>query len=206
ETHAVTQPVAELVAEAGRLDDRAGGGVRVDAARARADAVETCLLASEAHGVSLLQALRQRAGREGAGAVRAVAVDLDRGVDDDGLAGTDLAVGRSGVRTCGVLAGRDDRLERGRHASDVVEELVEPPRELLLRAPREAFGSEPPQRLARDRTRRSDRLELGVVLDRPQRLDNAVARDGLQVARMEPRVLRVRDRVALEADPSRELI
>src|SRR4051812_39427256 len=75
EAHAGAEPVAELVAEAGLVDHRAGRCVRVDPGGPGPGALEPGLLALEADRVGVLQPVGERAGREGARAVRAVAVD-----------------------------------------------------------------------------------------------------------------------------------
>src|SRR6266700_769141 len=123
---AVAEAVAELLAEAGAVDHRSGGRIGVDAARARADALQPRLLALEADSVGVLQPVGQRAGCEGAGAVGAVAVDERAGIDNHGLAGLNLTLGWPAVRERPVRAAGDDGLEGRAFRAVLVEELVQP--------------------------------------------------------------------------------
>ena len=117
-------------------------------------------LALERRGVGGLELVRQRAGGEGARAVGVVAVDHRAGVDHDRLAGLDRAVGRPRVRLGGVRARGDDRLEGRRVGAVLVEELVQPPRELALGATDEALLGEARVGLARDLAGPADRVQL----------------------------------------------
>ncbi len=76
---AVAEPVAEVPAEAGGLDRLARERVGLDAGQPGLDPGDRSLLRREADVVDLAELLRQdAAGREGAGAVAAVAVDPRR--------------------------------------------------------------------------------------------------------------------------------
>src|SRR5205807_4533168 len=126
--------------------------------------------------------LRKRTGCESARAVGAVAVERAACIDDDHLALADPPAAGLGVRAGAVLAGGDDRLERGAVGAELVEELLHPPGELTLSAADERLGGQSLVGLARDRRCRPDRVQLVLVLFRPQSLDEAVPRDELGLA------------------------
>src|SRR6266511_2154306 len=174
---AVPEAVAERLAEVGVLDPLACGRIGGAAGDARADRIQTCLLRLETDGVGLAQLVRKRPGRERARAIGAVAADRAAGVDDDGRLGRDLPVAGMGMRHRAVLAGGDDRRERGPVGAELVEELLEPPGELALRPAREPLFGQPLVCLARDLGRPPDRSELALVLDRPQRFHHAAPGD-----------------------------
>src|SRR5205823_8139648 len=116
------------------------------------------LLAPEAGRIRLRELIRQRAGRERARAVGAVAVDLSPGVDDHRRAGLDDRVGRARVRARTVGPAGDDRLERGARCAELVEEVVEPPRKLALGAAGEPLLGEAFVGLAGDPCGFADRV------------------------------------------------
>src|SRR5919206_816397 len=103
-----------------------------------------------------------------------------------------------------VRPGGDDRLEGGPVGAELAEELVQPVRQLALAPADEALLREPVVRLARDRPRAADRVELLLVLNRAQRLDEAAARDEVEPARPQGFPLCVSHRGRLEADASVE--
>src|SRR6266540_4542664 len=201
---AVPEAVAERLAEVGVLDPLACGRIGGAAGDARADRIQTCLLRLETDGVGLAQLVRKRPGRERARAIGAVAADRAAGVDDDGRLGRDLPVAGMGMRHRAVLAGGDDRRERGPVGAELVEELLEPPGELALRPAREPLFGQPLVCLARDLGRPPDRSELALVLDRPQRFHHAAPGHQVEPSRRERLVAGVGDRVGLEAEPARQ--
>ena len=160
----------------GRVDLRAGR-------RPRATAVEPGELRLEADVVGVAQLVRQRPGRERARAVGAVAVELGARVDDD-ASRRPRPSGRSGracgcapfgpaatiVSNAGASAPSSWKSSSSRQASS---RSVRPTKRLL---------GEALERLARDRGRAADRVELRLVLDRAQRLDEAAPRDELEPA------------------------
>src|SRR6266511_1421800 len=201
---AVPEAVAELLAEAGRVDPPARGRVGGTAGDARTDGIQAGLLPLEADGIGLAQLVRERPGRERAGAVGAVAADRAAGVDDDGRLGRDPPVARMGMRHRAVLAGGDDGRERWLVGAELVEELLEPPGQLALRPAREPLFGQPFVCLARDLGRAPDLSELTLVLDRPQRLHHAASRHQLEPSRRQRLVAGVSNRVGLEAEPARQ--
>jgi hypothetical protein len=94
--------------------------------------------------------------------------------------------------------------KRSRVGVRLAEELLHPPRELALGAPDEALAGEPVEGDARDLGGAPDRRQLVLVLDRPQLLDEAVARDRLDPAGVQPRVALEGERRRLEPDAARE--
>ena len=104
------------------------------------------------------------------------------------------------MRPGAVRARRDDRLEGGRLCSELVEELVQAPRELALRASGEALLGKTRVCLARQRRGPTNGLELSVVLDRPQLLDETAARHELNAAARERLPAAVGQVLGLEAD------
>src|SRR5439155_958949 len=122
---------------------RAGAGIRVDPGGTRADALQPRVLAIEADGVGVPQSVGQRTGCEGAGAVRAVAVDERAGIDDHGLAGLKLSLGGPAVRERPIRAPGDDGLEGRAFRAELVEELVQAPREVAFGAAGEPLLREP---------------------------------------------------------------
>ena len=91
-------------------------------------------------------------------------------------------------------------------AAELVEELVEPPREIALGAARELLLREALERPARDLRGAADDRDLVLVLDGPERLDEPVARHELDPARVQRCVLAVGHDLGLEADPAGELL
>ena len=142
EPDAVAEPVAEVLAEAARRRSCRARPRRHRRRSRRPDRLDRRELAGEAELVRPRELLVERPGREGAGAVRGVAADDGARVDDDRVAGLDLAVARAVVRQRRVRAAGDDRLEREPLAAVLAEELLEPPRELALRPPDEALLGE----------------------------------------------------------------
>ena len=106
-----------------------------------------------------------------------------------------------------VRAGRHRHWERHTFPSRVVEELLEAPGELALGAPDDvSLVGEAFERGVRDFRPAPDRVELVLVLDRAQLLDEPVARDGLDPARVEPRIALEGERRRLEADLPGQLL
>jgi len=83
EADAVPEPVAEVLGVAAVVDDRARDRVYLAAARARADRRERLALGAQDELVDRAVARVELTGREGARAVRGVAVQLRAPVDDD---------------------------------------------------------------------------------------------------------------------------
>ena len=137
ESDAVSHPVTVGPAETGRLDQRARGGVGVAPVDPGSDCGETGELGLEAERVELRQPLGHFADREGARAVRAVAVDDAPGIDER-RARPPRSARRPGT-ACGdaaVAAGADDRLERDALRPGLAEAPLDPPRELSSRCDR----------------------------------------------------------------------
>ena len=87
----------------------------------------------------------------------------------------------------------------------LVQELFHPPGELALGpADEPAFIGEALERDVRNVRRLPDRRQLLIVLDNAELLHEAVARDRLDAARVQPGVALEAQRRGLEADPSRE--
>jgi hypothetical protein len=111
-------------------------------------------------------------GGEGAGAVRAVAVDRRSHVEHHQLPVADLALAWLGVRQCPVRPGGDDRRERG-VAAELADPRFEGTRDLALGpAGKPLFGA-PPQSLVSQLRGLLDQRQLAVVLDPAQLLDPA---------------------------------
>ena len=86
-----------------------------------------------------------------------------------------------------------------------MQERLEAPRELPLGpADEPAFVGEALERDVHDVRGTSDRRQLVLVLDDAELLDEAVARDRLDAARVQARVALEAQRRGLEADPARE--
>jgi len=81
-----------------------------------------------------------------------------------------------------VRAAGDDGLEGRAFRAELVEELVQAPRELPLGAAGEPPLREALEGVVRDRGGSTDRVELAVVLDGPQPLDEAAARNEVEPA------------------------
>ena len=161
EAEPVPEAVAERARERARVDDAARERVRVDAGDAGADAVERRLLRAQHGVVRLLRLAVDRPGRERPRVVGRVAADRRARVDDDELAGADLAVACTRVRARAGRPGADDRLEREALAALLVEELLEIPGDLALRAPDERHLGQPLEDAVGDRARLAQLLELG---------------------------------------------
>ncbi len=176
---AVPEPVTEGLAEAGRLDRSAGRRVRVAARDARTDGSEPRELGLETERVQVGQPLRDLADRERPGAVRAVAVEHAARVHDDEHALRDRAVAGDRVWRGARLPRRDDRGEGHVVRTALAKRPLDPPRQLALAAARESLLRERREDLVGERARAAQDLELGVVLHRPQRLDEARRRNGV---------------------------
>src|SRR5919198_1072808 len=83
-------------------------------------------------------------------------------------------------------------------------DLLQPPGDLALRAAGEALLRESLERLARCPRPRADRVELALVLDRPQRFDETASRHEVETAARKGLVLGIGNGHVLEADASLE--
>ncbi len=151
--------------------------------------------------VDLGEVRRQRAGREGSGAVGAVAVDDASHVDRDERSLLDDRVAGMRMRPGAVLAGRDDGAERERIGTVLTERPLDPPRELGFGASHERLVRQCRVDRVRDRSCPTDRTELDLVLDRAQSLDETPGRNELRPARADRLPLGERDARGLEPDP-----
>src|SRR5881396_1495872 len=95
---AMTEPVTEVLAVLRRRDQVTGGGVRLLGALARRDRAESRSLSFADQLVDLARGAARLPDREGARAIRAVAVQLAAHVEHNELALADLALPRLGVR------------------------------------------------------------------------------------------------------------
>src|SRR5512133_3677789 len=88
-----------------------------------------------------------------------------------------------------------------------MQELLHSPGELAFHAADEpSLVCEALESDVRDRRSPPDRVQLVLVLHSAELLDEPVARNGLDLSRMQPRVVLERQRGSLEADPSRQLL
>src|SRR6476620_3944152 len=174
----VAEGVPESLAVAGLVDDLAGGGVGVLPFDPGADRLQGRGLGAADDLVDRSALLAGVAGGEGAGAVRAVAVELGAHGEDDELAAADLALARLGVRQSAVGAGGDDRRERG-----IAPELADPgfggAGHVALAAAGKPLLQGPAQDLVSQLRGLLDRRQLPGVLDPPQILDLAAGGDQL---------------------------
>ena len=108
------------------------------------------------------------------------------------------------MRPGAVRARRDDDGEGEALRAELVEEHLDPPRELALGTTDELLLGELLVDPVRDPGRSADRPELRIVLHRAQGLDQAAARNELRAARGERLPRGVRERARLEADPAGE--
>src|SRR5207244_4185260 len=115
----------------------------------------------------------------------------------------DLAFGRAAVGLRSVWTGGHDRLEACGGTLGV-EELVDPPGDVTLRAPVKRLIRQPLVDAIRDRARATDCVELLLVLHSAQRFDEARPWDELEASGAEGLVAGVRDECRLEADAARQ--
>ena len=156
--------------------------------------------------VRLLELGRQLPGDERPRAVRAVPVHAAARVDDHRLPHLDPAVARHGVRRRAGLARPDRGGERRIIGAAFVHELGHPPDEITLRAADEGLLGQPCERLGEDRRRAPHRGQLGAVLHLAQLLDEPAASHELDPGCRKRLVAPVRQRLRLEADPTRQPI
>ena len=110
------------------------------------------------------------------------------------------------VRPGRVRPAGNDRVERERLGTELAQRPLEPPRHLRLRPPDESLPPEQLERLGEQRCGAPERVELAVVLDRPQPLDGTLRRDELDATGGERAMGGEADLVGLERDrPGREL-
>ncbi len=174
----MAEAVAEVLAVAGLVDHLAGGGVDVFALLAGADRLERRLLGGE-HGLVDAPAFLARiAGRVGAGAIGAVAVDLGAHVEDDQLAFGDDPVAGLGVGLGAVRAGGDDRVE-GEDPAAGADVSLEGVGDGALGPADEPFFERRLQRRVGELRGLGDQCQLPLVLDPPQPLDRAARGDRL---------------------------
>jgi hypothetical protein len=136
QSHAVPEAVAEVLAVPGVGDHGSRGRVRIAPGGAGPHHVEPRLLRLADDLVRLAQRVRDLAHSERPRAVRAVAGEQRAGVNQDELAFLHDPVARHRVRARGGRTPRDVHGERQPVAAEVVEELLHPPGELLLRSAR----------------------------------------------------------------------
>ena len=197
---AVAEAVAEVVAVAGVGDHLARDGVGLDAGHPGPDPVDCRELRLEAHVVDLAQHCGELAGREGARAVRAVAVELGAPVGRDERPRLDDVVCWLAVRLRAVQPGRNRGVERKVVDAVGVQQLPQPPGDLALAPPDPGLGR---QRLegAVGRTGcAGDLRNLVLVLDRSERLHHTGHRHEIEAAGAEHLDLRERHDVRLEGD------
>ena len=115
----------------------------------------------------------------GAGAVRAVAVQLGAPVDHHQLVGSDLDVARLGVRQRAVRTGGDDRVKGGPLGPEVAHRPLQGGGDAHLGAPHQPPLHDLAQRGVRELGRLGDPPDLLGVLDRAQRLDEVAPGDQL---------------------------
>ena len=201
----MTQAMAEELPEARRLDPVARRRVDSRAGSARPDCVQSGQLRIETHLVCALQLVRQGPGGEGAGAVRAIAVDHAACVDEHELARFHPALARKRMWLGRVRARGDVDGERHAVRVPVVEELLHAPGEIALGLTDEpTLVRQALEGVVPDLGGAPDRVQLVFVLDGAQLLDEAVARDGLDAAGMEPCIALEGDGRGLEADGARK--
>src|SRR5207253_1627771 len=128
----VAEPVAELLAQAGRGDHVARRRIRLLRLDAGPRRLETLELRLEADVVGALELVRKLAGGERARAVRAVPVEHCSRIDHDRRPPLDHTVAAVGVRPSAVRPGGDDGVESLLLGSELVEVLEHPPGELAL--------------------------------------------------------------------------
>ena len=201
---AVPEAVAEAVAVAGRLDHVPGEAIRLDARHAGLDPRDGGELRLEADVVDPAQPPRQLAGRERAGAVGAVAVEPGAPVDGDERSRLDEVVARLRVRLRAVRARGDRRVERELVDPVGMQQLPEPPRELALAAADPGLRGERLEGPVGGERGAADAADLGLVLHRPEGVDDAGRRHRLDPARAEHLDLGVRNDVRLEGDAAAE--
>ena len=175
EPDAVSEPVLER-AEAAVVDDLCGQVVDAASLDARMDRGERLRLRVLRDRVGALELVLDRAGRERARAVGAVAVHLRARVDDDELVRLDAPVGRMVVRDRAVRAAPDDRVEGRRVGAGLADRPLDEPDELLLRLADEPVVGERLEGAADDRCGVPDRVQLGRLLGRTDACDDARGR------------------------------
>ena len=201
EADAVAEPVPEGLAEACRLDLVAGRRVDARTGRTGPDGLEPGELSVEADLVGSLELFRKRPGCEGPRAVRAVAVDHAARVDDHRLAALDAPAARHAVRLGRIRPRRDEDRERDAVRVRLVQERLEPPRELLLGpADEPTFVGKALERDVRDVRGPPNRVQLLLVLDDAELLHEPIAWDRLHAAGVQARVTLEAERRGLEAD------
>ena len=198
---AVPHPVPVRRAVSGGVDDGARSCVRIPPVHARCHRGESGELRLEAERVQLLQRPQDLAHRERARAVRAVAVDDATCVDRDEDTRLDRSVARHGMRRRGGRARGHHRFEREPVCSCLPEAPLDPPRELLLTPAAEALPRERREDLVGEPAGASHDRDLLRVLDGPQPLDEAGARNRVDPGVDERAVERVREVLLLELDP-----
>jgi hypothetical protein len=195
EPNPVAEAVAVVVAVPGFADDRArhlvdGPAVGPVSGRNRVrERIDGRLLRPRDDVVDLSVACRWLTHEQGPRHIRPVAAHLRSEVEQEHLAGSDLARPRRAMRQRGARPGqaRDVECESlGTVGSHLPLELQG---QVHFRCPRLDGGHQPLERGIRDRTRRGNPLHLGRLLDLAQLLHPAVDRDQLHVRGRGPQSL-----------------
>ena len=202
---AVTEAVAEAIAEPRLLDDRAerqrSTAIALGTGNGRPPAKRVAH--QQNHVVCLLELRGQRYRHKRARAVRAVAVDAAAGIDHDRLPHLDS--GGRPAATCGEApVGPEPTAveEGGVVRTTFMDQLGHAPHDVALGAADERLLGQPREGVVEDCRRATNRRQLGAVLHLPQPLDEPAPRHELEAARGQRLEPGVRQPLRLEADPS----
>ena len=203
--HAVYSAWAVFQA-AGGVDHRAGDSVHLLARGSGPHRPESRELGVQHQRIDLHGLTVEFAGGHGAGAVRAVSVELGAPVDHHERSGADLDVAGLGMRQGAVGAGGDDRLEARPLRSGQAHLDLERQGDFPLGLPDQTGADHPLERAIRQRGRGSHARDLLRVLDGPQPLGQPVERRELDpLWELPPQTARVPHRhvPGLEPEPQR---
>ncbi len=178
QTDSVAEPVTKALAVTGSLDRLAGDRVEYLAGNASANHRERCRLGLSHDLVNGARLLAGLTGGEGAGAVRAITVNLGTHVEDDQLTVADLTLAGLGVGERAVGTGSDDRREGG-IGPQRTDSRLGGARNIALAAAGETALQAPAPDIVRELGGRADRGELRGVLDAAQLLHHAPRRQRL---------------------------
>ena len=183
-----------------RLDLHPRNRVETTRVRAGPHLVQRRALRAPANGVGLPQGLGQLARRKRPRAVGAVAVHFRPEVDDDGLAGAELALARVVVRQGRIGARGDDRREGDVIGALVVDRPHDPPRDVGLGPAHDTLLGKPGEDAVDDLRRPTNRVQLAGLLDRAQHERHGRDRDELHPCREKLGVPGNRQVIGLERD------